>query len=144
VDTYQQSTRAVKYAILIIGLTFLVFYFIELLYRSSVHPLQYILVGAALCVFYTLLIALAEQLNFSIAYLIAAVLTILLVAIYTASVLRSVRMAIGIGGVLSLLYGFIYVIIRSEDQALLMGSLGLFIILAIVMYFSRRIKWGEL
>ena len=144
VDTYQQSTRAVKYAILIIGLTFLVFYFIELLYRSSVHPLQYILVGAALCVFYTLLIALAEQLNFSIAYLIAAVLTILLVAAYTASVLRSSRMAIGIGGVLSLLYGFIYVIIRSEDQALLMGSLGLFIILAIVMYFSRRIKWGEL
>ncbi|PWV54204.1 cell envelope integrity protein CreD [Chitinophaga sp. S165] len=144
VDTYQQSTRAVKYAILIIGLTFLVFYFIELLQRYSVHPLQYILIGVALCVFYTLLIALAEQLNFSLAYLIAGVLTILLVSVYTASVLRSVRMAAGIGAALSLLYGFIYVIIRSEDQALLMGSLGLFIILAIVMYFSRRIKWGEL
>lgn len=144
VDTYQQSTRAVKYAILIIGLTFLVFYFIELLQRYSVHPLQYILIGVALCVFYTLLIALAEQLNFSLAYLIAGVLTILLVSVYTASVLRSVRLAAGIGGALSLLYGFIYVIIRSEDQALLMGSLGLFIILAIVMYFSRRIKWGEL
>lgn len=144
VDTYQQSTRAVKYSILIIGLTFLVFYFIELLQRYSVHPLQYILIGVALCVFYTLLIALAEQLNFSIAYLIAGVLTILLVSVYTASVLRSSRLAAGIGGALSLLYGFIYVIIRSEDQALLMGSLGLFIILAIVMYFSRRIKWGEL
>jgi len=144
VDTYQQSTRAVKYAILIIGLTFLVFYFIELLQRYSVHPLQYILIGVALCVFYTLLIALAEQLNFSIAYLIAAILTILLVSIYTASVLRSSKMAILIGGALSVLYGFIYVIIRSEDQALLMGSLGLFIILAVVMYFSRRIKWGEL
>jgi inner membrane protein len=144
VDTYQQSTRAVKYSILIIGLTFLVFYFIELLQRYSVHPLQYILIGVALCVFYTLLIALAEQLNFSLAYLIAAVLTISLVAVYTASVLRSTRMAAGIGAVLSLLYGFIYVIIRSEDQALLMGSLGLFIILAIVMYFSRRIKWAEL
>lgn len=144
VDTYQQSTRAVKYAILIIGLTFLVFYFIELLQRYSVHPLQYILIGVALCVFYTLLIALAEQLNFSLAYLIAGALTILLVSVYTASVLRSARLAAGIGGALSLLYGFIYVIIRSEDQALLMGSLGLFIILAIVMYFSRRIKWGEL
>ena len=144
VDTYQQSTRAVKYAILIIGLSFLVYYFIELLQRYSVHPLQYILIGVALCVFYTLLIALAEQLNFSIAYLIAAVMTIGLVSLYTASVLRSNRLALGIGGALSLLYGFIYVIIRSEDQALLMGSLGLFIILAIVMYFSRRIKWGEL
>ncbi|ACU57919.1 cell envelope integrity protein CreD [Chitinophaga pinensis] len=144
VDTYQQSTRAVKYAILIIGLSFLVYYFIELLQRYSVHPLQYILIGVALCVFYTLLIALAEQLNFSIAYLISAVMTIGLVSFYTASVLRSVRLAAGIGGALSLLYGFIYVIIRSEDQALLMGSLGLFIILAIVMYFSRRIKWGEL
>lgn len=144
VDTYQQSTRAVKYAILIIGLTFLVFYFIELLQRFSVHPLQYILIGVALCVFYTLLIALAEQLNFSIAYLISALLTISLVSVYTASVLRSTRLGAGIAGALALLYGFIYVIIRSEDQALLMGSLGLFIILAIVMYFSRRIKWGEL
>ncbi|MBW8685789.1 cell envelope integrity protein CreD [Chitinophaga rhizophila] len=144
VDTYQQSTRAVKYAILIIGLTFLVYYFVELLQRSPVHPLQYILIGIALCVFYTLLIALAEQLNFSIAYLIAAVLTIGLVSVYTASVLKSNRLALMIGGALSILYGFIYVIIRSEDQSLLMGSLGLFIILAIVMYFSRRIKWGEL
>lgn len=143
VDVYQQSTRAVKYAILIIGLTFLVFYFIELLQHKYVHPLQYILIGGALCIFYTLLIALAEQLNFSLAYLIAGILTILLVTFYTASILRSYRTAIGIGGALSLLYGFIYVIIRSEDQALLMGSLGLFLILAVVMYFSRRIKWGE-
>lgn len=144
VDSYQQSTRAVKYAILIIGLTFLLFYFIELIQHSSVHPLQYILVGAALCIFYTMLIALAEQLNFRTAYLIAGVLTILLVSVYAAGVLRSIGLATAIGGVLSLLYGFIYVIIRAEDQALLMGSLGLFIILAIVMYFSRRIKWTEL
>ncbi|HJT74361.1 MAG TPA: cell envelope integrity protein CreD [Chitinophaga sp.] len=143
-DGYQQSTRAVKYAILIIGLTFLVFYFIELLQRTSVHPLQYILIGLALCIFYTMLIALAEQLNFSIAYLIAGLLTIGLVTAYTASILRSARMALGIGGTLTILYGFIYVIIRSEDQALLMGSLGLFIILAVVMYFSRRIRWAEL
>lgn len=144
VDGYQQSTRAVKYAILIIGLTFLVFYFIELLQRYSVHPLQYILIGVALCIFYTLLIALAEQLNFQLAYLISALLTLGLVTAYSASVFRSSRMAAGIGGILMILYGFIYVIIRSEDQALLMGSLGLFIILAVVMYFSRKIKWNEL
>jgi inner membrane protein len=144
VDGYQQSTRAVKYAILIIGLTFLVFYFIELLQRYSVHPLQYILIGLALCIFYTLLIALAEQLNFTIAYAISALLTLGLVTAYTASVFRSYKTASGIGGILLILYGFIYVIIRSEDQALLMGSLGLFIILAVVMYFSRKIKWSEL
>jgi inner membrane protein len=144
VDGYQQSTRAVKYAILIIGLSFLVFFFIELLQRYSVHPLQYILIGLALCIFYTLLIALAEQLNFRLAYLISSLLTLGLVTIYTASVFRSTRTAAGIGGILCILYGFIYVIIRSEDQALLMGSLGLFIILAVVMYFSRKIKWSEL
>lgn len=144
VDGYQQSTRAVKYAVLIIGLSFLVFYFIELLQRFSVHPLQYILIGFALCIFYTLLIALAEQLNFSIAYLIASLMTIGLVIAYTASIFNNYRIAGGMGGVLIILYGFIYVIIRSEDQALLMGSLGLFIILAIVMYFSRRIRWKEL
>lgn len=144
VDGYQQSTRAVKYAILIIGLTFLIFYFIELLQRYHVHPLQYILIGFALCIFYTLLIALAEQLNFSLAYLISGLLTIGMVTAYTSSVFQSKKTAIGIGSVMTLLYGFIYVIIRSEDQALLMGSLGLFIILAIVMYFSRKIKWGEI
>jgi inner membrane protein len=144
VDGYQQSTRAVKYAILIIGLSFLVFYFIELLQRFSVHPLQYILIGFALCIFYTLLIALAEQLNFSTAYLIASIMTIGLVTAYTTSIFNNFRIGGGIGGVLLILYGFIYVIIRSEDQALLMGSLGLFIILAIVMYFSRKIKWKEL
>jgi inner membrane protein len=144
VDGYQQSTRAVKYAILIIGLTFLVFYFIELLQRYSVHPLQYILIGLALCIFYTLLIALAEQLNFTVAYAISALLTLGMVTAYTASVFRNYRTAAGIGGILTILYGFIYVIIRSEDQALLMGSLGLFIILAVVMYFSRKIKWNEL
>ena len=143
VDGYQQSTRAVKYAILIIGLTFLVFYFIELLQHHPVHPLQYILIGLALCIFYTLLIALAEQLSFSIAYLVSVVLTLGLVTAYSASVFRSVRKAVGIGITLLLLYTFVYVIIRSEDQALLMGSLGLFLILAVVMYFSRKIKWGE-
>jgi inner membrane protein len=143
-DGYQQSTRAVKYAILIIGLTFLVFYFIELLQRTAIHPLQYILIGLALVIFYTLLIALSEQLNFRLAYLIASVLTIGLVTGYTGSVMKRFGVSAWIGGTLTILYGFIYVIIRSEDQALLMGSLGLFIILAVVMYFSRKIKWGEL
>jgi inner membrane protein len=144
VDGYAKSMRAVKYAILIIGLTFLLFYFIELLQHHSVHPLQYILIGVALCIFYTLLIALAEQLNFNLAYVIATLLTLSLVTAYAASVFRQAGTTLAVGGTLLTLYGFIYVIIQSEDQALLMGSLGLFIILAIVMYFSRKIRWDTL
>jgi inner membrane protein len=144
VDGYAKSMRAVKYAILIIGLTFLLFYFIELLQNYPVHPLQYILIGIALCIFYTLLIALAEQLSFNVAYGIAALLTLLLVTAYARSVFKKNSTALAVGGTLLTLYGFIYVIIQSEDQALLMGSLGLFIILAIVMYFSRKIKWESL
>lgn len=144
VDGYAKSMRAVKYAILIIGLTFLLFYFIELLQHHSVHPLQYILIGVALCIFYTLLIALAEQLNFNLAYIIATLLTLSLVTAYAASVFRKAGTTLAVGGTLLTLYGFIYVIIQSEDQALLMGSLGLFIILAIVMYFSRKIRWNTL
>ncbi|WP_295128980.1 cell envelope integrity protein CreD [uncultured Chitinophaga sp.] len=144
IDTYQQSLRSVKYSVLIIGLTFLLFYFIELLQRRSVHPLQYMLIGLALCVFYTLLIAISEQLNFALAYAIASVMTIGLITFYVTSVFKNYRTALSISAVLAALYGFLYVIIRSEDQSLLMGSLGLFVILAIVMYFSRRIRWDEL
>ncbi|GAA0528490.1 cell envelope integrity protein CreD [Chitinophaga japonensis] len=144
VDVYLKSMRAVKYAILIIGLTFLLFYFIELLRHHSVHPLQYILIGVALCIFYTLLISQAEQLGFNAAYCIATLLTLGLVTTYTVSVLKKTGTALAVGGTLLTLYGFIYVIIQSEDQALLMGSLGLFIILAIVMYFSRKIRWEAL
>lgn len=144
IDTYQQSLRSVKYAVLIIGLTFLLFYFIELLQRQAVHPLQYMLIGLALCVFYTLLIAISEQLNFALAYLIASVMTIGLITFYVASVFKRSGTVLMTTGVLVVLYGFLYVIIRSEDQSLLMGSLGLFVILAIVMYLSRRIRWEQL
>ncbi|CAL1521428.1 cell envelope integrity protein CreD [Chitinophaga sp. MM2321] len=143
-ESYQQSMRAVKYAILIIGLTFFIFYFIELSQRRAIHPLQYALIGLALCIFYTLLISISEQLNFVLAYVISSGLTIGLITIYTASAYKSSRIAAGIGSTLVLLYGFIYVIISAEDQALLMGSLGLFIILAVIMYFSRKIRWDNL
>lgn len=144
IDTYQQSLRSVKYAVLIIGLTFLLFYFIELLQQRTVHPLQYMLIGLALCVFYTLLIAISEQLNFTIAYIIASIMTVGLIVFYLASVFKKLRTGLGIGGALAGLYAFLYVIIRSEDQALLMGSIGLFVILATVMFISRRIRWEQL
>jgi len=143
VDAYQQTTRSVKYAILIILLTFTAFFLIEWVYRRTIHALQYILVGLALCLFYTLLLSFSEYIGFNKAYLTAALATILLIAWYVRSMLRSSKMSLFIGALLSLLYGFIYTLIQLQDYALLMGSIGLFITLAVVMYFSRKIKWTE-
>ena len=142
VDTYQQTTRSVKYAILIILLTFTAFFLIEWIYSRPVHSLQYVLVGFALCLFYTLLLSFAEYIGFNQAYLIAALATIVLIAWYVRSILRSTKMALFVGSLLALQYGFIFTLIQLQDYALLMGSIGLFLTLAVVMYFSRKIKWN--
>ncbi len=144
VDNYKKSERSIKYAILFIGLTFLVFFFIEIINKKRVHPIQYILVGLALCLFYTLLLSISEHSTFNFAYLISSVLTIGLISAYTKTVLKSNSLTGLMSGILTILYLFIYVIIQLEDYALLMGSIGLFIILALVMYFSRKIDWYEI
>ena len=143
VDVYQQTTRSVKYSILIILLTFTAFFLIEWVYRRSIHSLQYVLVGLALCLFYTLLLSFSEYIGFNKAYLMAALATIVLIAWYVRSILRSGKMSLFVGALLTLLYGFIFTLIQLQDYALLMGSIGLFITLGVVMYFSRKIKWTE-
>lgn len=144
IDGYQKTTRSVKYAILFIGLTFLVFFFIEILYHKSVHPLQYILIGLALVLFYSLLLSISEYLDFNIAYLVAASMTIALVALYTQSIFKNVKLSGLMLSTLVILYGFIFTTIQVQDYALLMGSLGLFMILASTMYFSRKIDWDQI
>jgi len=144
VDVYQQTTRSVKYAILIILLTFTAFLLIEWVYDRPIHLIQYALVGLALCIFYTLLLSLSEYLGFNGAYAIAAVATIGLIAWYIGSLLRSGRMSLFITFLLVVQYGFVFTLIQLQDYALLMGSIGLFITLAIVMYFSRKIKWEKM
>ena len=141
VDAYTQTMRSVKYAILIISLTFFVYFFIEIFQRKSVHPLQYILIGFALVIFYTLLLSISEYTSFPIAYLISAFATISLITWYTKNIFKEWRIVITFSLVLSLLYLFIYVLIQLQDNALLFGSIGLFILLAAVMYFSRKIDW---
>ncbi len=141
VDNYQKSTRSVKYAILFIGLTFLTFFFIEMGQSRRVHPFQYALIGLALVIFYTLLVSISEHVPFNLAYLIAAAMTILMTGLYARSLFRSNRMALFVSGTLLVLYGFLYVVLQQQDYALLIGSLGLFAILAVVMYVSRRINW---
>ncbi len=145
VDAYQQTTRSVKYAILIIVLTFTAFFLIEWIYSRPIHSLQYLLVGFALCVFYTLLLSLSEYTGFNMAYGLAAAATIGLIGWYVGSMLRSSKMSLFIICLLAVQYGFVFTLIQLQDYALLMGSLGLFVTLAVVMYFSRKIKWnGEL
>lgn len=142
VQHYQKSMRSVKYAILIILLTFVVSFFVEVLQKRKIHPLQYLLIGLALCLFYSLLVSISEHTSFTIAYLIAAVMTVTLLTCYMAGVLKIKKTAFTIGGLLAILYLYIFILIQMETYALLAGSLGLFVILAVIMYFSQRINWN--
>ncbi len=144
VSHYRQVTRGVKYAILIIVLTFVAFFLFEMLSGLSIHPVQYLLVGCALILFYLLLLSLSEHLSFGLSYLIAAGAVVLLVAAYARAMLRSTGRAslcgAGIGG----LYGLLYVILQEERLALLAGAWTLFAMLALVMYLTRNVDWSKL
>lgn len=138
---YQKSMRTVKYAILIILLTFVVNFFVEMIQKKDIHPVQYLLIGLALCLFYSLLVSLSEHTSFTIAYIIAALMTDGLITCYLAGVLKIKKAALAIGGLLLLLYAFIFVLMQLESYALLAGSIGLFILLAVLMHFSQKIEW---
>ena len=135
------SGWAAKYAMAVIALVFLIFFLVEAAAKRRVNPLQYILVGLALSIFYTLLLSLAEYISFGSAYLIASIAVVGMVALFTKSVLNSWRFGLLAGGILVFLYGFVFILLQSKDYTLLVGSIGLFIILAIVMYFSRYVNW---
>ncbi|OGF28190.1 hypothetical protein A2242_01125 [Candidatus Falkowbacteria bacterium RIFOXYA2_FULL_47_9] len=141
VDEYQKTTRSVKYGIMLIALTFLVFFLVEMFNRKRIHPIQYILVGLALCVFYLLLLSLSEYIHFNYAYLAASIATILLITGYVKTVFRNNKLTLIQGLILAIIYGFVYILLQVEDYALLMGSIGLFVVLAVVMYVSRNINW---
>jgi inner membrane protein len=140
-DQYNKTMRSVKYAILFIGLTFAFFFIIELMQKKPFHPVQYVLVGLALVIFYTLLLSVSEYILFDYAYLVASIATILLISIYAQGHFKSWKTAGIFFGLLSCLYSFIFVLIRLEDTALLVGSIGLFLVLALVMFASRKINW---
>jgi inner membrane protein len=143
VDEYQKSERTAKYGILVIGLTLLVFLLIQLVSRIYIHPFQYMMIGLALVMFYTLLISISEHSNFFKAYAVAAISVLVLITVYSRAILKGFKFPLLICGSLASLYGFIYVIIQLENYALLVGSIGLFLILAIIMFASRRIDWNN-
>jgi inner membrane protein len=141
IDEYQKTMRTAKYAIMFIALTFLAFFLTEVLNKKAIHPIQYILIGLALILFYTLLLSFSEHIKFNSAYLLSSLAVIALVTAYTKSVLSNHLATAIIAGILIVLYGFLYIILQLQDHALLLGSVGLFIILAIVMYVTRKIDW---
>lgn len=144
IDEYQKTMRSSKYNIMFIIITFLAFFFVEVLNRRKIHPIQYLLVGFAICLFYILLLSISEHLMFDNAYLIASVCIVFLLTFYTNAVLKNRFLTVVIFFVLVLLYGFFYSLLQLQDYALLMGSLGLLIILGTIMYLTRNIDWYEL
>lgn len=141
VDFYKKSQRSVKYGILFIVLTFMTFFLFEIFNPLRIHPMQYMMVGAALCLFYLLLISISEHIDFRIAYLIASFSNIGLISLYTMRALQSGKRAIILGLVLSGLYIYLYILLHLQDYSLIFGSIGLFLILSTVMYITRNIDW---
>ncbi len=141
VDQYQKTMRSAKYAMLIILLTFISLFFTELLNKRKIHLLQYALIGAAMIIYYTLLLSFSEQIGFNIAYLIASLATIILIVLFLVGLLKSKKPALVFGAILSIFYSFIFVIIQLQDFSLIFGSVGLFIIIATMMYLSTKLNW---
>ena len=144
INVYSQSDRATKYGLLFIGLTFAGFFIFEILKRLRIHPAQYTLVGLAMTLFYLLLISLAERIGFTYAYLSASVACIGLLGYYLSYVLKSKANGLIFASMLTALYGALYGILASEDNALLMGSLLVFGLLALVMIITRKIDWYQI
>ena len=146
VDNYRMATRALKYAFLFITLTFISYFIFEITEsgKKRIHPLQYLLLGAAMLIFYLLLVSISEFMPFGFAYTVAAVMTIAMTSAYTHFVItrgQNVKFSIVITLLLSILYTFLYTLLRLQDLALLLGSLGVFIIIALIMYATRNVDW---
>lgn len=144
VDTYQRNERAIKYALLFIAITLMSIFLWEYATRASLHAMQYLLVGLALCVFYLLLLALSEHVRFGSAYLIATGALVLLIGVYLAGALDSRKRGAVAGAAVGAVYGLLYLLVLSEQYALLLGAVLVFAVLAIIMLVTRRLDWRAL
>ena len=141
VDHYRMAARSVKYEVLFLVLTFATLWLFEVLIGVRIHSIQYLLVGMGMCVFYLLELSLAEHIGFLVAYLCASAAIVILISAYCIAVLRGIRRGGVIATVTALLYAYLYVLLMNEDYALLIGSVGLFVVLGTVMYLTRKIDW---
>ncbi|MES2319684.1 MAG: cell envelope integrity protein CreD [Pseudomonadota bacterium] len=144
VNVYSMAERATKYGLLFVVLTFAAFFIFEVLKRLPIHPVQYLLVGLALALFFLLLVGLSEHIAFLHAYLIASAGCIVLIGFYLSFVLHDWRRGMGFGTALTALYGALYMLLISENNALVMGSILLFAILAAVMVATRKVDWYQI
>ena len=140
-NIYQVNYRTVKYSFLIIVLTFSSFFLTELLFKIQLHPFQYLLIGVSLSVFYLLLLSLSEFFSFNASYSMASVAVILLISGYSSVVLKQRKRGLLTAVLFAVLYGFIFMMVRAEQTSLLMGSLAIWLLLALVMYLTRKIDW---
>jgi len=141
VDYYQKSSRSVKYGILIILLTFIAFFFVEIFMRKRIHAFQYILVGFSLVLFFALLISLSEHIGFDWAYLASSLATILTITLYSKSVFKNTKFVLILLAIVSIFYAFIYLLLQLQDYSLILGVMMLFVVLSVIMYVSKDIDW---
>ena len=143
VNVYSLAERATKYGLLFVVLTFAAFFVFEIMKQLPIHPVQYLLVGLALVLFFLLLVSLSEHIAFALAYLAASAACIVLIGFYLSFVLRNWYRGIGFGVALTLLYGALYGLLMSENNALVLGSLLLFTVLAAIMIATRKVDWYQ-
>ncbi|MDP1726715.1 MAG: cell envelope integrity protein CreD [Bacteroidota bacterium] len=144
IDEYQKTMRSAKYNVMFILLTFLTFFFVEVLNKKRIHPLQYLLIGFGIVLFYVLLLSISEHVKFDYAYLISSLAIIALEISYSAYILKNLKLTAIVGLIFITLYAFFYSLLQLEDYSLLFGSLGLLVILALIMYLTRNINWYKI
>jgi len=143
-DVYQKSTRLSKYALMFIIFTFSAFFFSEIINKNRVHPIQYLLIGLAIILFYVLLLSISEHLNFYYAYLLSASAITLLISGYSKGILKNKYFTLTVFVLLTVLYVYLFIVLQLEDYALIMGSIGLLAVLSTVMFITRKIDWYSL
>lgn len=144
VNPYSLSDRAIKYGVLFIALTFVAVGLFELMKKLRVHPVQYLLVGAALTSFFLLLVSLSEHFSFGMSYALASGACVLLLGYYASHILGGLKMGLPFGAGIALLYGMLYVLLQLEQTALIVGSVALFLVLGAIMVATRKVNWYEL
>ena len=143
-DHYQKVFRALRYAVIFVGFTFLSFFLVELVLKTRLHPVQYLLIGAAQSVFYLMLLSASEHIAFGTAFTFAAAATVSLVTAYGSFITRSLKVGTVLFAVLSMIYLVLYSLLQVEDLALLFGSIAIFAALALTMLVTRNVNWyGE-
>jgi inner membrane protein len=126
-----------------LAFTFFAFFFSEIINKRRIHPIQYLLVGMAILIFYTLVLSLSEYIHFNLAYILSAASVTLIISGYARAIVSNGKFALTIAGILTILYCYLFIVLQLEDYALILGSVGLFVILALVMYVTRKINWYE-